>query len=114
MNVAANPVAPAACVDDWSRKNVSVLLPICSNGTQLGSASGRAHIDTVNSSSMPAWMLSGRRTWLPVPDAPPGSDTPEPYWPDWVHEVAPARVAAPTDGSLPELAAVVPWPSSKV
>ena len=112
--MAANPVAPAAWVDDCSRKKVSVLLPIWSSGTQLGNASGRAHIDTVNSSSMPAWMLSGRRTWLPVPDAPPGSDSPAPNWPVCVQEVVPVSVAAPTDGSLPVLAADVPCPSSKV
>ena len=62
---------------------------------------------------MPAWTLSGSRTWLPVAEPPPGSDSAGPNLPSAAQPVLPWSVAAPIDWSRPLLAAVVPVPSSK-
>src|SRR6478609_5854204 len=102
LNVAANPVAPAAWVADCSRKNVSVLLPIWSSGTQLGSARGFAQIETENSSSKSCSMLFGRTMWLLVAAAPPGRFTPGPNFPLAAHQPG-LSVADPIEASVPEL-----------
>ena len=62
---------------------------------------------------MPAWTLSGSRTWLPVAEPPPGRDSAGPNLPPAAQPVLPWSVAAPIDWSRPLLAAVVPVPSSK-
>ena len=93
---------------------MSVLLPICTSGTQLGRVSGRAQNDTVNSSSIPAWMLSGSRTWLPVPDGAARQRQRGAELAGRGPAVAAQERRRPDRLVQPVLAAVVPVPSSKV
>ena len=84
-------------------------LPIWTWVVQLGSAVGRIQVEMVISWSIPAVMSFGRFT-CPAP----GRLSPAPYFALGTHPALPWSVAAPMDGSVPELAAVVPVPSSKV